>query len=293
MEYIPAKTIVTRTKNTSWFGTEYNMNIYRGCCHGCIYCDSRSDCYHVENFDTVRVKANALSIIRDDLRRKVKTGVVATGSMSDPYNPFEEELQLTRHALELIDAFDFGVSIATKSPLVTRDIDVLKDIAQHSPVIVKMTVTTADDALGQKIEPHAALNSERFRALKTLSEQGIYSGILLMPILPFINDTRENIISLVRLAKESGVRFIYPGMGVTLRGNQRDYFYRQLDRLFPGMKAQYIRRYGDQYSCGSPHAKELHALLAEACEKAGILYRMQDIIRRYKMGYGDLQLRFF
>ncbi len=154
MEYIPAKTIITRSKRPEyWFGTEYNMNIYKGCCHGCIYCDSRSNCYGVEAFDTVRAKENALEIIRDELRRKTKRGVIATGAMSDPYNPFEEKLLLTRHALELCNAFEFGVAIATKSTLLERDIDVLCDIKEHSPVLCKVTITTCDDSLAKKLEP--------------------------------------------------------------------------------------------------------------------------------------------
>lgn len=150
IEYIPAKTIVTKTKSPEWFGMDYNMNIYKGCCHGCIYCDSRSECYHVENFDKVRAKENALQIIRDDLRRKVKKGVIGTGAMSDPYNPFEEKLCLTRHALELVDAYEFGIAIATKSPLITRDADILSGIKEHSPVLCKITITTADDELSKK-----------------------------------------------------------------------------------------------------------------------------------------------
>lgn len=154
MEYIPAKTIVTKVKApANWFGIDYNMNIYKGCSHGCIYCDSRSDCYGVEHFDKVRAKENALKIIRDDLRRKTRSGVVGTGAMSDPYNPFERELELTRHGLELCDAFEFGAAIATKSSLLERDIDILQGIAEHSPVILKITVTTADDELAAKIEP--------------------------------------------------------------------------------------------------------------------------------------------
>lgn len=141
MEYIPAKSIVNRTKDPSWFGTEYNMNIYRGCCHGCIYCDSRSDCYHTDGFDQVKVKADALRIIRDDLASKAKTGVVGTGSMSDPYNPFEQEFLLTRRALTLLEAYGFGAAIATKSDLITRDIDVLASINRTMPAICKITVT--------------------------------------------------------------------------------------------------------------------------------------------------------
>lgn len=293
MEYIPAKTLVSRTKSTEWFGTDYNMNIYKGCCHGCIYCDSRSDCYRVEDFDRVRAKANALEIIRDDLRRKIRTGVVATGAMSDPYNPFEKELCLTRRSLELINAYDFGVAIDTKSPLVTRDIDILRDIREHSPVIVKMTITTADDTLCKKIERNVPVSSERFKALRKLSDSGIYCGILLMPVLPLINDTKENVLGLVHLAAESGAKFIYPGFGVTLRNNQREHFYNKLDELFPGLRERYISRYGDRYSCTSPKARELFKLLESECKSVGMVCRMQDIVRGYKQGYAESQLSFF
>ena len=243
--------------------------------------------------DLDMVKENALAIIRDELRRKVRPGILATGSMSDPYNPFEKELCLTRHALELVNACDFGVTIATKSPLVSRDIDILKEIAVHSPVLVKITITAADDALSRKIEPHAAVSGERFAALKTLSENKITCGVLLMPVLPFITDTDENVLGIVKMAQNAGARFIYPAFGMTLRQGQREYFYRQLNRLFPGMKEQYQARYGNTYSCASPRAKALRSLFSAACDKAGLLYRMEEIIRCYQMGYGDRQLTFF
>lgn len=294
MEYIPAKTIISGYSNkTNWFGTNYNMNIYKGCCHGCIYCDSRSDCYRVENFDTVRAKENSLEIIRNDLRRKVKPGVVGTGAMSDPYNPFERELQLTRHALELINAFNFGVAIATKSTLITRDIDILQEIKEHSPVLCKITITTADDELSKIIEPNVSLSSERFEAVRKLSEAGIYAGILLMPVLPFITDSAENIISIVRKAHESGAKFIYAAFGVTLRNNQRDHYYEMLDKHFSGLKEKYIHQFGNSYNCGSPDARRLQGIFVRECEKYGIAYKMQDIIRSYKLGYEDSQLSFF
>ncbi|HEX3023314.1 MAG TPA: radical SAM protein [Lachnospiraceae bacterium] len=293
MELIPAKTIVTHKKDTSWFGTEYNMNIYKGCCHGCIYCDSRSECYHVDNFDTVRAKENALTIIRDELRRKVKKGVVATGSMSDPYNPLEKGHQLTRHALELVDAFGFGISIATKSTLITRDIDIIQSIREHSPVICKMTVTCLDDDLSRKIEPGAPVSSERFKAIKELTDAGIYTGILLMPILPFINDSKENILGIVHRAKEVGAKFIYPAFGVTLRTNQRDYYFDKLDEQYPGLKDRYIKKYGVRYQCGIPNAKAIYEMFALECQKQGILYTMSDIILSYKRNYQYEQLSLF
>jgi DNA repair photolyase len=293
MEYIKAKTIVTRSKPKSWFGYEYNMNIYRGCNHGCIYCDSRSDCYRVENFDTIRAKEDALKIIRDDLRRKVRTGVVCTGAMSDPYNCFEKELQLTRHSLELINAFGFGIGIMTKSNLITRDIDILLDIQEHSPVLAKMTVTMWDDDMAKKIEPGASLPSKRFQALKEMSDAGLFCGILLMPVLPFINDTEENILGIVEQAAKSGVKFIYPSMGVTLRSNQRKWYYDKLDQQFPGIKEKYIQMYGDKYYCNSPHTRRLMKVFREACNKYNILYDMDRIIRKSREKYECRQLSLF
>lgn len=295
MEYIPAKTIVSSTKDARWFGINYNMNIYRGCCHGCIYCDSRSDCYHIDRFDTVRAKEEALRIIRDDLRRKVKTGVVGTGAMSDPYNPFERKLLLTRHALELIDAFGFGAAVCTKSALLERDVDVLQGIREHSPVLCKVTITTMDEKLAQKIEPEASTPSERISMIEALSSNGIYAGILMMPVLPFLEDNEENILSVVKAAGEAGARFIYPAFGMTLRGNQREYYFDRLKELFPEKELvnQYIRRYGNRYQCTSPKAGKLWQVFSKACEEAGILYRMEDIIHSYKKAYQITQLSLF
>ena len=294
MKTIPAKTIVTKTKKpAAWFGTDYNMNIYRGCCHGCIYCDSRSDCYRNFDFDTVKAKENALQIVRDDLRRKIKTGVIATGAMSDPYNPFEKNEKLTRNALELINAFGFGVAIDTKGVLVTRDIDILTDIASHSPVLVKMSITTADDKLSKIIEPGAASSSERFATLKKLSEAGIFCGVLMMPILPFINDTVENITALVNNAKEAGAKFIHPSFGVTMRQGNREYFYEQLDKHFPGYKEKYISKYHNNYVCTSPHAHKLWGIFVDLCRQNNLLYDMKDITYAYKRPYEHEQLSLF
>lgn len=296
MQYIKAKTIVSKTKNpNAWFGTEYNMNIYKGCCHGCIYCDSRSECYGIEDFDTVRAKENALLIIRDELRRKTRTGVVATGAMSDPYNPFEKELKLTRHALELCNAFGFGTAIATKSTLLERDIDILKDIKEHSPVICKITITTPDDSLSKKLEPHAPTSSERFELIRKLNENGIFAGILLMPVLPYIEDEETRILELIDQAHASGARFIYPAFGVTLRQNQREHFYEKLRTQFPGehLVEKYQQQFGSCYECRSPKAKKLWNLLKKECTDKRIYYKMDDIIYAYKHSYKIEQLNLF
>lgn len=295
METVPAKTILQRNKSSDWFGNDYNMNLYRGCCHGCIYCDSRSECYHVADFDTVRAKENALVILRDELRRKIRTGVIGTGAMSDPYNPFEKEELLTRHALELISAYNFGITVITKSPLIVRDIDVYKEISDRSPVLCKMTITTADDELCRLIEPNVAPASERFEALAKMAENGLFTGITLMPVLPFIEDSEENIRTIVRTAHECGVRCIYPFFGVTLRTNQREHFFNELDKRFPdrGLRERYIRRFGNSYECVSPNVKRLRSVFVSECDRFGILYNMKSIISAYKTGYGDTQLSFF
>ncbi len=295
MEYVAARHLLHRSKSTEWFGTDHTMNIYRGCCHGCLYCDSRSDCYQIDSFDTVRAKADALRVLRDDLARKVRPAFICTGSMSDPYNPFEEELELTRHALELIDAYGCGVAIATKSDLIVRDIDVLTSIQDHSPVICKLTVTTADDALAAKIEPNAPPPARRLAALEKLAGAGLFAGVLLMPVLPFLEDSGENVLSVVEGVAGAGAKFIYPAFGVTMRQGQREFFLDGLERAFPGqgLKERYLRQYGDRYQCASPRARTLWRVFTEACRKRGILYDMKSIIRAATLGYGDRQLTFF
>lgn len=294
MDFIDSKTIVSGySESSSWFGDNYNMNIYKGCCHGCIYCDSRSECYRIENFDIVRAKKDALALINKELRSKKRSGVIGTGAMSDPYNPFEREYKLTRGALELINTHGFGVSIITKSNLIVRDIDILKKIKEHSPVLAKITITTYDDTLCKRIEPSVAVSSERFSAIKELSSNGIFAGVLLMPVLPFLEDNEENIGSIVRMAYENGAKFIYPAFGVTLRQNQRDWFFKKLDENFPGVKQKYINQFGNSYECHSPKVKELWHLFKRECERYGILYKMQDIIEGYKKGYGANQLSLF
>lgn len=293
MHMIPAKTIVSGySAKNAWFGNNYNMNIYKGCSHGCIYCDSRSKCYGVENFDEVRAKENALFLIEKELRSKRRTGIIGTGAMSDPYNPMEKEYELTRGALKLIHQYRYGVSIATKSSLVVRDIDLLKAISTHSPVLVMITITTCDDDLAKKLESNVTPPSERFKAIKALSDQGIHTGVLMMPILPFIEDDVQNIEGILKRAHENGARFVYPAFGVTLRQNQRDWFYRKLDEHFPGVKQMYIKQFGNAYSCGSPNAKVLWSVVEEQCRSYGMACKMKDIIKAYSEGYGSEQLSF-
>ena len=283
MEFVEAKTILTKVRyGDDWYGVDYNMNLYRGCCHGCIYCDSRSSCYHIENFDTVKGKKNALTILERELSKKKDHGVVGIGSMSDTYNPFEKQYEVTRGALKLLSKYDFGVAIDTKSDMILRDIDLLKEISAKNNVIIKFTITTSDDDLCRIIEPHVCVSSKRYAAVRTLSENGIFAGIMMNPVLPFITDGEEDIRKLVRLAHENNARFIQTYMGVTLRENQRDYYYRKLDEHFPGLKEKYIRYYGDRYNCSVPDYERLYRVFTEECGRYGILYNMSDIIKAYK-----------
>ena len=295
MDYIPAKHILIRSKSTAWFGTDHTVNLYRGCCHGCLYCDSRSDCYRNPDFDRVTAKADALRILRDELARKVRPAFIGMGAMSDPYNPFEEELLLTRHALELIDAYDCGVSVDTKSGLIVRDIDLYQSIQAHSPVICKITITTVDEELAAKVEPRAPSPARRLEAIRKLAEAGIFCGVLLMPVLPFLEDRPEQVLSVVDRSADAGAKFIYSGFGVTMRQGQREYFLRELDRAFPGehLSRRYLARYGDRYRCPSPRARELWEVFTARCRERGLLYQMPHIVSAATRGYGDRQLTFF
>jgi len=294
MEFIKTKSILNKVSyGEEWYGIDYNMNLYRGCCHGCIYCDSRSNCYQIDHFDTVRGKENALSILEQELSRKKNKGVVGIGSMSDTYNPMEKVYEQTRGALKLLSKYAFGVSIDTKSDLITRDIDLLKQISAKNNVIIKLTITTPDDDLSKKIEPNVCVSSRRFQAIRTLADNGIFAGIIMNPVLPFITDKQEDIIKLIELAHSAGAKFIHTYMGVTLRENQRDYYYEKLDRLFPGLKAKYVQRYRNSYNCLVPSYDSLYTVFKAECRKRGILYEMSDIINAYKINKGNQQIQLF
>ena len=294
MEYIPAKTIVSGYMREGWFASNYNMNLYKGCCHGCIYCDSRSNCYQIENFDTVRAKANALQVVENDLRKKRKKGVVITGSMSDPYNPMEEQLELTRGALQIIQRYGFGAAIDTKSDLVVRDIDVLQAIQKYMPVTVSFTITAARDDLCAKIEQTVCPSSKRFEAMRKLSQAGIPTGVLLMPVLPYITDTEENIRALIEEAHACGAKWIFAfehGLGVTLRENQRLHYFEKLDEQFPGLRQKYINQFGMQYECETPNYKALWALITTLCKQLNLHYDMRQISAYLKQPYETQQMR--
>ncbi len=288
MEFVKAKTILSKVNyGNDWYGIDYNMNLYRGCPHKCIYCDSRSNCYHIENFDMVRGKENALEILEQELIKKRKKGIIGIGSMSDTYNPLEKEYEQTRGALKLISKYGFGVSIDTKSDLILRDLDILKEINDKNNVIIKFTITTPNDELSKIIEPHVCVSSKRFEAIKKLSDNGIFVGIMMNPVLPFITDSEEDIKKLVKLAHDSGAKFIQTFMGMTLRENQRDYYYEELDKHFKGLKDKYIKYYGERYNCAVPNYKVLYKVFTDECDKYGILYNMRDIIKAYKKEIKD------
>ena len=257
------------------------MNLYRGCRHGCIYCDSRSACYRMEHpFEDIEVKQNALILLEDALRRKRRPCMIATGSMSDPYTPPEEELRYTRRALELILQYGFGMTLLTKSSLVLRDLDLLQRINSQTKCVVQMTLTTWEESLCRILEPNVSTTTERFAALMKLKEAGIPTVVWLCPILPFLNDTAENINRLLDCCEQAGVRGIVQfGMGVTLRQGNREYFYRHLDRHFPGLKERYISTYGNAYVLESPNSRDLLELLHRRCRDAGILHDNPSVFR--------------
>ncbi len=249
------------------FGLKYNMNLYRGCCHRCVYCDSRSECYQIENFDRdVLVKVNAIELLRKELASKRVKGPIGLGSMNDPFMPLPPGVSLTGQALAVIAEFGFPVHIITKSALVLQELETLRRISQVYASI-SFTVTTADDALAAKVEPGSSRPSARFAAMKTLAAHGIQTGVTMMPILPFIEDNEENITAIVEQAAENGASYIIPWMGMTMRDRQRAYYYRQLDVLFPGIREKYERTYGDRYSCDTPNAPQLYRLFNALCKK--------------------------
>ena len=276
MDFIRVKRLIHPVKGGSgWFGVTHNTNIYRGCNHGCIYCDSRSNCYKISNFDQIKAKENADIMIENELKTKTKKGILGMGGMNDPYNDYEKTLEYTRHALKSIDKYGFGVVLITKNTLITRDIDLYQRINTHSPVIINFTITTSLDRLQSRIEQNVSSTSERFKAIKEMSDAGLFVGITMMPILPFINDTVENITGIIEQAREAGAKFIYPSFGVTLRENQRTHFFKKIG---PALTKQYVDAFGDSYMCKSPNSDVLYKEFSALCKKYGILHKMDDII---------------
>ena len=257
------------------------MNLYRGCQHGCIYCDSRSDCYQMDHdFTDVEVKENAIPLLEDVLGRRRKPCMLGMGAMTDPYIPLEKTLGHTRQALECILRHGFGVTLITKSDRVLRDLPLLAQINAQSKCVVQMTLTTYDEALCRKLEPGVCTTQARFAALQQLREAGIPTVVWLSPILPFLNDTEENINGLLDLCQAAGVKGVLCfGMGLTLRRGNREYFYQQLDRLFPGLSEVYRRCYGQRYYLKSPKHQALMRLFHRRCEKAGLLHNNEEIFR--------------
>ena len=287
MHYVKAKGILSARNG---------MNLYRGCQHGCIYCDSRSKCYRMDHlFEDIEVKENALELLEAALKAKRRPCMIGTGVMSDPYTPLEEKLGMTRQALELIEKYGFGATLLTKSDRVLRDLDLLGRIHEKTKAVVQMSLTCCDDSLSRLIEPNVSATTRRAAALMQLRDAGIPTVVWLCPVLPFLTDTEENIRGILDFCIDAGVKGIIQfGMGLTLREGNREYFYAQLDRKFPGLKQRYIRTYGNAYELPSPREPELLELFHSTCERYGI-WHDNDRIFRYlgQLEEKNHQLSFF
>lgn len=272
MHFVDAKGILSGNDG------HWGMNIYRGCSHGCIYCDSRSRCYQFTHpFEDIEVKQNAPELLEAALRSKRKKCMIATGSMSDPYMHCEEKLRLTRKCLEIILRYGFGATLLTKSDRVLLDMDLLEEIHRKTKCVVQMTLTTYDDDLCRIVEPNVCTTRRRIEVLEEMRHRGIPTVVWLTPILPFINDTEDNIKAILAECIRVGVKgIICFDMGLTLREGDREYYYAALDRSFPGMKKRYIQRYANAYALPSPRAKELMDLFWNTCRQHGLLCTPED-----------------
>ena len=265
MHFVEAKSLLTQHNG---------MNLYRGCAHGCVYCDSRSTCYRFTHpFEDIEVKQNAPELLEAVLRSRRKRIVISTGSMSDPYQPCERELGLTRRCLELIGRYGFGASVITKSDLVLRDLELFDRIHRGAKGVLQMTLTVADDALSRILEPNVCTTTRRYEVLKEFQRLGIPTVVWLTPILPFLTDTEENLRAILAYCFDAGVTGIVSfGAGLTLRDGSREYYYRALDRHFPGLSDIYRKRYGNAYEADSPNSGRLLRIFHSECEKRGVLH---------------------
>ncbi len=275
MHFVDAKGILTG--NSGYYG----MNVYRGCTHGCIYCDSRSSCYQFTHiFEDVEVKQNAPELLEKEFKSKRRKCMIGTGSMSDPYMHCEEKLLLTRKCLEIILKYGFGAAVLTKSDRILRDIDLLDEVNRSAKCVVQMTLTTYDDNLCRIVEPNVCSTKRRIQVLEEMRERGIPTVVWLTPILPFLNDTEENISAILEECVRVGVKgIVCYNMGLTLRDGDREYYYAALDKHFPGMKEKYRKRYGNAYELPSPNAGNLMKLLYGICSKNEILSKPEECFR--------------
>ena len=269
MHYVKAKGIFT---------SDYGINIYRGCTHGCIYCDSRSDVYQFNHkFEDIEVKENAVELLKKELIKR-KPFMVVTGAMTDPYVPIEKRLQNVRKCLEVINRYGYGFACLTKSDLILRDLDLLKKINEKAKVVVQITLTTADDDLCRIIEPNVCPTSKRVEVLKKLNENNIPAVVWLSPILPYINDTEDNINSILDYCVDTNVRGVLNlDMGLSLRKGNREYFYKKLDENFPGLKEKYVEEFQDRNFIYSINNRKLKGIIKDRCQKHGMLYKQEDI----------------
>ena len=267
------------TNVKSILSAQNGMNIYRGCQHGCIYCDSRSNCYQMKHkFEDIEVKSNAVTLLEESLKHKRKKCIIGTGSMCDPYMPIEKDLKIMRKCLEVIDRYEFGATIITKSDLVLRDLDLLKKINMQSKCVVQMTLTTFDDYLCKIIEPNVCTTKRRYETLKILQENGIPTVVWFSPLLPYINDTEENIRGILSYCVDASVKgIICFGIGLTLRDGNREYFYQALDQYFKGLKEIYRKKYGNAYEISSDRNKELMQIIHKTCKENGIMDQPDQI----------------
>lgn len=270
MHYVKAKGILSASGG---------MNLYRGCQHGCVYCDARSRCYQMNHiFEDIEVKENAMELLEAALKGKRRPCMLGTGAMSDPYMPIERDLRMTRQMLELADKYGFGATVLTKSDLILRDLDVLQRINSRTKAVVQISLTIMDDGLSKILEPNVCPTSRRIEVLRELQRAGIPAVVWLCPVLPFLTDTEENITGILEACRETGVKGIIQfGMGLTLRDGNREYFYAALDRHFPGLKEKYIRTYGNAYELPSPRDVELSKMFHETCENYGIWHDNEQV----------------
>lgn len=275
-------------------GGYHGMNIYRGCTHGCIYCDSRSLCYQfIHQFEDIEVKKNAPELLERVLKSKREKCMIGTGSMSDPYMHCEKDLRLTRKCLEIIHKYRFGLAIQTKSDMILDDIDLLDAINKDAKCVVEMTLTTYDDDLCSILEPNVCNTKRRIEVLEEIQKRGIPTIVWLSPILPFINDTEENITAILNECARVGVKgIICFGMGVTLREGDREYFYSALEKNFPGLKYRYMSTYGNAYDVQSPNSAKLMRTMKRICKANGMLSDPDECFR-YMNDLPDKQISIF
>jgi len=252
---IQVKKLLKKENPAFPFGGKYRFSPYMACGHRCTYCDGRYEKYHVEgDFDhDITVRENAPELLEKELQKLREPGSICISSgISDPYQPVEEKLEITGKCAEILSRFNHPVIVHTKSSMILRDIDHWEEVHRRSDFTLMISLTMADDSFRSRLEPGASSVEERLNTLAEFRKRGMNAGVLAMPFIPYLTDSREQMAELLKALKRAGVQFAMPGLLTLKKGRQKDFFLNSSKKEYPDLIEKLSALYSNEDFYGSP-----------------------------------------